>query len=553
MDLLNQSFTQVSDLFRSMTTGARITTGLLLVLVVISMGFLFSSQGPGPTIDLMNGVAVPADNIPVMLAAFDKADLPSPDIRGTQLMVSQDKQNAYMAALVDADALPPNIDMVFEQMFEKQSPLGSFAQREQRLKFTIQRYLGMLIRSIPDIQSAQVSYDIDNKGAFRRTKVATASVIVTPKGNQHLDDTLVRAIRNLVAPAVGGLDPEGVSVFDTSSKRTWAGNLKDAGLVENNPYARVKQNYEQQYKSKILSALEFLPSLTVETDVVLSPEQESLVRKLEAESKTIAVRTSESTNNITSTSGGPAGRPGYQPNSPQASANQSMSVGGSGAMTSMVDKSGESESEYLVPGTETRTTLAGLIPQRVSASIGVPESYFIDIWRQRNPTAEGEEPKKPDDAALTQIRTAQLAVIQSHVLGVLPPVDGLADPKELVTVTPFADLPEIVIPEPEMSENALVWLGQYWSTLGMIGLALISLKMLRTMIKSAPISAAPPSDAVTVKIGKGEPKDAEEEIADRLGRFSGSGRSLRDEVSDLVNEDPEAAANILKTWIGAAT
>ena len=133
-------------------------------------------------------------------------------------------------------------------------------------------------------------------------------------------------------------------------------------------------------------------------------------------------------------------------------------------------------------------------------------------------------------------------------------VDGLADPKELVTVTPFADLPEIVIPEPEMSENALVWLGQYWSTLGMIGLALISLKLLRSMIKSAPISdAAPPPDAVTVKIGKGDATDTEEEIADRLGRFSGSGRSLRDEVSELVTEDPEAAANILKTWIGAAS
>ena len=41
--------------------------------------------------------------------------------------------------------------------------------------------------------------------------------------------------------------------------------------------------------------------------------------------------------------------------------------------------------------------------------------------------------------------------------------------------------------------------------------------------------------------------------ADRLGRFSGSGRSLRDEVSELVTEDPAAAANILKTWIGAAS
>ena len=32
--------------------------------------------------------------------------------------------------------------------------------------------------------------------------------------------------------------------------------------------------------------------------------------------------------------------------------------------------------------------------------------------------------------------------------------------------------------------------------------------------------------------------------------MTGSGPSLRDELSDLVKEDPDAAANILRTWIG---
>jgi flagellar biosynthesis/type III secretory pathway M-ring protein FliF/YscJ len=36
----------------------------------------------------------------------------------------------------------------------------------------------------------------------------------------------------------------------------------------------------------------------------------------------------------------------------------------------------------------------------------------------------------------------------------------------------------------------------------------------------------------------------------RLSRFNKTGRSLRDELSDLVQEDPDAAANILKSWIG---
>ena len=48
MDFLNKSFAQLSELFRSMTPGARITTGLLLAVVVVSMGYLFRQSAAGP-------------------------------------------------------------------------------------------------------------------------------------------------------------------------------------------------------------------------------------------------------------------------------------------------------------------------------------------------------------------------------------------------------------------------------------------------------------------------------------------------------------------------
>lgn len=38
--------------------------------------------------------------------------------------------------------------------------------------------------------------------------------------------------------------------------------------------------------------------------------------------------------------------------------------------------------------------------------------------------------------------------------------------------------------------------------------------------------------------------------ARRLRRMAGSGPSLRDELSELVKEDPDSAANILRSWIG---
>ena len=49
MDFLNKSIAQVSELFRSMTPGARLTAGLLLAVVVVSMGYLFRQGTAGPT------------------------------------------------------------------------------------------------------------------------------------------------------------------------------------------------------------------------------------------------------------------------------------------------------------------------------------------------------------------------------------------------------------------------------------------------------------------------------------------------------------------------
>ena len=48
MDFLNKAFAQLSDLFRSMTPGARLTAGLLLVVVIVSLGYLFTHDMSGP-------------------------------------------------------------------------------------------------------------------------------------------------------------------------------------------------------------------------------------------------------------------------------------------------------------------------------------------------------------------------------------------------------------------------------------------------------------------------------------------------------------------------
>ena len=82
MDFLNKAFAQVADLFRSMTPGARLTAGLLLIVVVVSLGYLFTHDMSGPSADLMHGVPIPPGQMSAMEAAFGKAKLTGYKIDG---------------------------------------------------------------------------------------------------------------------------------------------------------------------------------------------------------------------------------------------------------------------------------------------------------------------------------------------------------------------------------------------------------------------------------------------------------------------------------------
>ena len=119
MDFLNRAYAQIADLFRSMTPGARLTAGLLLVVVVVSVGYLFNSQVSSPSCDLMNGVPVSPNEVNNMVAAFGKAKLTGFKVDGSRILVPRGQESAYMAALADNNALPVDFSQHHGRRTEK--------------------------------------------------------------------------------------------------------------------------------------------------------------------------------------------------------------------------------------------------------------------------------------------------------------------------------------------------------------------------------------------------------------------------------------------------
>jgi flagellar M-ring protein FliF len=184
MDVLNRVYAQLAELYRSMTPGSRLTAGLLATVVLLSAGYLATHQGASPEVDLMHGVSVAAGQLPVMEAAFAKANLKGHEFRGTSIFVPRGQEADYMAALVAGNALPPSPGAAQHEAANGGSMFDFGPHRDQRMIIAKQEELAHSIRQMPGIESANVLYDIDNRPGPFKDKVITATAMVKPAGRK---------------------------------------------------------------------------------------------------------------------------------------------------------------------------------------------------------------------------------------------------------------------------------------------------------------------------------------------------------------------------------
>jgi hypothetical protein len=95
-----------------------------------------------------------------------------------------------------------------------------------------------------------------------------------------------------------------------------------------------------------------------------------------------------------------------------------------------------------------------------------------------------------------------------------------------------------------LQAQAFDWLGRNWQPLGMGGLILVGLLVLRSTIKPA----APAPQAAAVELPPAEtPPVPPDRPAPPL-----AAASLRAELADTIRQNPQAAAGVLRTWMGTA-
>lgn len=547
MDFLNKTWEQLRDVFLAMTPGMRITTALVLLALVVSFGFLFTYTNSGGAVYLMNGAQFSPADLPAMEAAFAAKGLNDYRIEGTRIRVPQGKQDKYMAALAEGNALPYNYFDILEKTINDSSAFEPRYKLEERTKIALQKELSRVISQMAGVQNAVVMFSRTNQGGLRRDTVTTASVAIKPVGGQELSDQVIRSIRYYVARSIGGLKPEDVVVTNMDTGANYYSALDEPLQAAEGTYA-LKRSWEKYFADKVRLALGYVPGVLVSCNVELDPTRYQKQEQVKLDPKAVALDVTETTKTRQSTGDG-GGRVGYvaQGNTPRSLSNTSST--------------GPSETEEETQRTERNSVgqtviqqeTAGLLPKRVTVSVAIPASYFRRIWEQRQGDPAANPQQAPSAQDLEKIRTDELTKIRTHVAALLPPVEGVTDATQLVTVTDFTDMPSTPPPVPTLMEQTTDFLRDYWPTLGLMGLALFSLLVLRQTVRQSAtiLPSLPPERAgETAEESGGNREGGEEGTPAAPKRRAAAAKSLRDEVAELVAEDPETAANILKAWIG---
>jgi len=346
-----------------------------------------------------------------------------------------------------------------------------------------------------------------------------------------------------------GADPTNVTVSDLQG-RTFPGG-ENGSSAFGNEYAKAKRYHEHEWRRKIEAVLTHVQGAVVGIDVTLNKVQSEIsIAHNVSQAQPVHQENNSTKSYVNSPSRG--GQPGAESNGvTQANLPTSVASGG-GRESEETTQFDVTKSAVSTEDIQKREI--GLTPDFVSASILVPKSYIRRIWDDSNPPkpdADPADPQVPTAAELKQIEDAETEKIRRLVDRLLPPIDDGSDKWPRIEVSTYVDLPTTEADTLSSSTAAMGWLAGNWQMLATFFIGIMALMMVRSALK--------PAGSVDGSAESGEEGDegsrlAVDESSDddvnmlRLRRGD-DGPSLKEELTDLVRDDPDAAASVLSQWI----
>tara|TARA_R110002049_G_scaffold2750_8_gene22119 strand:- start:24050 stop:25684 length:1635 start_codon:yes stop_codon:yes gene_type:complete len=543
MSLLRDSSDQLRSTFADMPIQSRAIAGMLVVAIAIGLGLLVRGTGNSKTDYLFGGRMLGEAEVDAVEIAFSQAGLNGWIREGNRIRIPSETRSEYLSALQDSAALPMTLRSSMEQAIADTSTFESNDQRMARVMHAKEQDLGRKIEQFPDIRTASVEYDLGERYGLTRSRPQSASVVVQPSGSSPISKAREQMIKELIKGSYAGMTVDDVVVIDTNGTSI-------GGNSDDDPLMRKRREAEAYFEQKIRSVLAGYGPIRVAAYAEIDPTMETKRTTLTYDEPT-TIRSSQKTMESKTTRPNQGGVPGAGPNANVVS-NRSTSI--DTAEVASVDES-ERESNS-VAGTQWEDSrMASLQVQRVRVSIGLPASYYEKVWIQKQLREQPDTPlaeiQPPAEADLQALKDETQQDIQTGVVQLLPPVAGGQDAMPLVTVFDYPDLPDPPAPESETAKIAMAWLANHWQSIALIALAFFALIVALSAAKKGGQGAPRDfSEGFGLELPKPPPEEAEPD--DEAETMTITGGTLKDELVELVEANPEVAANVIRGWIGEA-
>ena len=572
--LVKENYAKLRDLFMSMTLGNRIVASLLVATLLLSLGYLVvgSIQTTDPlsrTIMWNDGYQFNVNERGAAEHAFASRRLTDHVWVGNRLQIPTSQRIAYGLALAEADVLE-------RSGHHQQTAAGNLSAWQSARMMDTQMLIAKqqdtvdAITKIPGISSARILTHRRpewERNVWARRQVISVSVTLEAIENRPLSVETITAVGNLVANAFGVTDRREISITDTRHSRSYDGFGEEVSSAQGE-YLRHQNRWQETWNNRIHQHLPAIPGLRVETSVSLTTHRTQRIFTVEHDRPTPLV-IHELDYHFRREGWDRFFRPGQIA---QWSRPLIDPTGDVGPRDVTDEKRREMETTHALPGREMTEEQLPYVPQLVTVSIQIPRDHILAIWRERNRQLGGDPDTYPTEEQLYAAQESFANDTRRSVGALLVNYrpNARTDPMELVEVVYFDRILEI---ETELTawQQFLLFLQYYWQSLALMSLVAGGLVVLWS------ISRPQKPDNIVIYEGLETPLEAiDARIADRIRREEeaaaiaaaaaeeerqefenslgelGSLRSLKDEIAELIAKNPEAAAAVIRQWVGNA-
>lgn len=575
MDQLRRLLSMIGVWLGRLTASQKLLIGSVCVILLMTLFVVSQYAGRPERRALMPGQPAEVQRrAATVLAASNITH--AVDAQG-QVMVGVDDQHRAMAVVMESGQVGVDGRQIFEALVQSQSWMNSKEQNRQLHSALRNQWLAGVIGKFRGVRSAQVLVDAPEQVGFGSpARAPKASVTLFSASGQAVPQETVDAAARFVAGSVAGLELSRVEVIDGTLGRPRT--VSDQRELTEGSARETARTIERDWKQKIHNLLPGIEGVAVEVTAVVdgSRSRAQVSSQLPVGQGTVTTPRREQTTSKVQAEQSSAAEPGLRSN-----VGSDVSQSASGRGQRMTETTEETEFDVAFGmRTEHIETPSGRL-KSLAATVGVPRAFIAAMIARERAAAGGAGGAAAGQAAETPPTEEE---IQQRFAAERSAIESLLRPHFRVeTARGEVVQGEVVVGLISGAAAGAGFgggtggggggggglggsLGTVWALGGGVidkvvlgALAVVALGMMLMMarktgrqvaIPTAEELVGQPPPLETTSDVVGEADESETAMAGiELGEEEIKVGKMREQVSELIQAQPETAAKVLNRWV----